>query len=61
MDYAVSAAAFSAFLHQGEICMSVDRVIVEEPIAEEFARARRKGGGFAFRRPEVFLRRWSAP
>jgi acyl-CoA reductase-like NAD-dependent aldehyde dehydrogenase len=38
MDYAVKSAAFSAFLHQGEICMSVDRVIVERPIVEEFSR-----------------------
>ncbi|HVN97157.1 MAG TPA: aldehyde dehydrogenase family protein [Syntrophorhabdaceae bacterium] len=38
MEYAVKSAAFSAFLHQGEICMSVDRVIVEKPIAEEFSK-----------------------
>jgi aldehyde dehydrogenase (NAD+) len=38
MDYAVKSAAFSAFLHQGEICMSVDRVIVEKPIVEEFSK-----------------------
>jgi len=37
LDHAVSAAAFSAFFHQGEICMSTDRVIVAEQIAEEFA------------------------
>jgi vanillin dehydrogenase len=37
LDYAVSAAAFGAFLHQGQICMSVGRVIVEQPIVEEFA------------------------
>lgn len=38
IDYAVKAAAFSAFLHQGEICMSVDRIIVEKPIVEEFTK-----------------------
>ncbi len=38
MDYAVSAAAFGAFLHQGQICMSVGRIIVEKPIAEKFAK-----------------------
>jgi acyl-CoA reductase-like NAD-dependent aldehyde dehydrogenase len=38
MDYAVDAAAFGAFMHQGQICMSVERIIVEDPIAEEFAR-----------------------
>jgi acyl-CoA reductase-like NAD-dependent aldehyde dehydrogenase len=38
MDYAVKSTVFSAFLHQGEICMSVDRVIVEKPIVEEFTK-----------------------
>jgi acyl-CoA reductase-like NAD-dependent aldehyde dehydrogenase len=37
IETAVSAAAFSAFYHQGEICMSTDRVIVAEAIAEELA------------------------
>ena len=37
LDYAVNAAAFGAFMHQGQICMSVERIIVEESIAEEFA------------------------
>ena len=37
VDYAVNAAAFGAFMHQGQICMSVGRVIVEQPIIEEFA------------------------
>ena len=37
MEYAVKTAIFSAFMHQGEICMSTDRVIVEEKIADEFA------------------------
>jgi len=36
VDYAVNAAAFGAFLHQGQICMSVRRIIVEKPIAREF-------------------------
>jgi len=37
IDYAVTAASFGAFMHQGQICMSVGRVIVEQPIVEEFA------------------------
>ncbi|NIS82428.1 MAG: aldehyde dehydrogenase family protein [Anaerolineales bacterium] len=37
IDYAVDAAAFGAFMHQGQICMSVGRVIVEQPIVDEFA------------------------
>jgi acyl-CoA reductase-like NAD-dependent aldehyde dehydrogenase len=36
MDRAVNAAVFGRFMHQGQICMSVERIIVEEPIAEEF-------------------------
>ena len=36
LDYAVDAAAFGAFLHQGQICMSARRIIVERPIAEPF-------------------------
>jgi acyl-CoA reductase-like NAD-dependent aldehyde dehydrogenase len=36
LDYAVSAAAFGAFLHQGQICMSARRIIVEREVAEEF-------------------------
>ena len=38
LEYAVNATAFGAFLHQGQICMSARRVIVERPIADEFAR-----------------------
>ena len=38
IDYAVNAAAFGAFMHQGEICMSVERIIVEAPIVDEFSR-----------------------
>ncbi len=36
IDYAVNAAAFGGFLHQGQICMSVRRIILEKPIASEF-------------------------
>ena len=36
LDFAVNASAFGAFLHQGQICMSARRIIVERPIAEEF-------------------------
>jgi acyl-CoA reductase-like NAD-dependent aldehyde dehydrogenase len=36
LDYAVNASAFGAFLHQGQICMSARRIIVERPIAEGF-------------------------
>jgi acyl-CoA reductase-like NAD-dependent aldehyde dehydrogenase len=36
LDYAADSAAWGAFLHQGEICMSTERVIVERAIADEF-------------------------
>ncbi len=36
IDYAIDAAAWGAFLHQGEICMSTERIIVEKSIAKEF-------------------------
>jgi acyl-CoA reductase-like NAD-dependent aldehyde dehydrogenase len=39
LDYAVNAAAFGAYLHQGQICMSARRIIVERPIADAFTSA----------------------
>jgi len=36
VDYAVNAVVFGRFLHQGQICMSSKRIIVEKPVAEEF-------------------------
>ncbi len=36
LDYAVNASTFGAFLHQGQICMSARRIIVERGIADEF-------------------------
>jgi acyl-CoA reductase-like NAD-dependent aldehyde dehydrogenase len=36
VDYAVNAAAFGRFMHQGQVCMNTKRMIVERPIAEEF-------------------------
>jgi acyl-CoA reductase-like NAD-dependent aldehyde dehydrogenase len=38
LDEAVKAAAFGAFMNQGQICMSTERIIVVEPVAEAFAR-----------------------
>jgi len=35
---AVKAAAFGAFMNQGQICMSTERIIVVDAVAEEFAR-----------------------
>jgi acyl-CoA reductase-like NAD-dependent aldehyde dehydrogenase len=42
IDYAVDAAAWGAFLHQGEICMSTERIIIERSIADEFTEKLRK-------------------
>jgi acyl-CoA reductase-like NAD-dependent aldehyde dehydrogenase len=39
LGYAVSATTFGAFLHQGQICMSTRKIIVERPIAEAFTDA----------------------
>lgn len=36
LDAAVNAAAFGAFMNQGQICMSTERIIVDESIADEF-------------------------
>jgi acyl-CoA reductase-like NAD-dependent aldehyde dehydrogenase len=36
LEYAVNASAFGSFLHQGQICMSTRRIIVERTIADEF-------------------------
>src|SRR5260370_13588018 len=36
LEYAVNATAFGTFLHQGQICMSARRIIVERPIAKQF-------------------------
>jgi len=36
IERAVNAATFGAFMHQGQICMSVERIIVQEAVAEEF-------------------------
>ncbi|NNH62051.1 aldehyde dehydrogenase [Rhizobium laguerreae] len=36
IDGAVDAAIFGAFMHQGQICMSTERIIVDETIADQF-------------------------
>jgi vanillin dehydrogenase len=37
LDAAVNATVFGAFVHQGQICMSTERVIVDEKVADAFA------------------------
>lgn len=36
LDDAVNGAAFGAFMHQGQICMSTERVVVDETVADKF-------------------------
>jgi benzaldehyde dehydrogenase (NAD) len=38
LDEAVKAAAFGAFMNQGQICMSTERIIVVDAVAAEFTR-----------------------
>lgn len=38
LDAAVAAAAFGAFANSGQICMSTERIIVDETLADEFSR-----------------------
>jgi len=38
LDEAVKAAAFGAFMNQGQICMSTERIIVVDAVAQEFSR-----------------------
>ncbi len=37
LDHAAQAAAFGAFFNQGQICMSTERIIVAEKVADAFA------------------------
>jgi aldehyde dehydrogenase (NAD+) len=36
IEHAVNAATFGSFMHQGQICMSVERIIVHRDVAAEF-------------------------
>ena len=36
LDQAVDAAIFAAFLNQGQICMSTERIIVDQKVADDF-------------------------
>ena len=38
-EQAVAAAAFGAYMNQGQICMSTERIIVDDKIADEFVAA----------------------
>jgi acyl-CoA reductase-like NAD-dependent aldehyde dehydrogenase len=36
LDEAVAAAKFGAFMHQGQICMSTERIVVDRSVSERF-------------------------
>ncbi|AXK33599.1 aldehyde dehydrogenase family protein [Streptomyces armeniacus] len=36
VDYAVDAAVFSRFVHQGQVCMAANRIVVDRAVAAEF-------------------------
>ena len=36
IDYAVDCAAFGIYIHQGQVCMASSRIIVEDPVYDEF-------------------------
>ena len=47
LDEAVRAAAFGAFMNQGQICMSTERIIVDESVADRFVeKLKAKVGSF---------------
>jgi acyl-CoA reductase-like NAD-dependent aldehyde dehydrogenase len=37
LDAAAAAANFGAFMHQGQICMSTERIVVDHRVADQFA------------------------
>lgn len=52
LDAAVNAATFGAFLNQGQICMSTDRIVVDGQVADEFVkRLSAKASGLLLRDP----------
>ncbi|MCT1686739.1 aldehyde dehydrogenase family protein [Pseudoglutamicibacter cumminsii] len=49
LDKAVGAAIMGKFLHQGQICMSINRIIVEAPVYDEFVEAyAKRAAGVAY-------------
>ena len=51
---AVNAAAFGAFMNQGQICMSTERIVVDQKVADEFVEClSRKAAGLSPRDPSL--------
>jgi acyl-CoA reductase-like NAD-dependent aldehyde dehydrogenase len=59
LDEAVKAAAFGAFMNQGQICMSTERIIVVEAVAEEFAAKLAERSTLTAGDPREAPRRWA--
>ena len=62
LDEAAKAAAFGAFVNQGQVCMSTERIVVDETVADAFIdKARRAGTRYRWRsaRGESRSARWS--
>lgn len=54
IDAAVNAAAFGAFMNQGQICMSTERIVVDEKVADEFVKnLSAKASGLPVRDPSL--------
>ena len=52
LDAAVNAAAFGAYMNQGQICMSTERIVVDESVADEFVqRLAAKASSLSLRDP----------
>ncbi len=54
IDAAVNAAAFGAFMNQGQICMSTERIVINEKVADDFVqRLSAKAAGLPLRDPSL--------
>src|SRR5262249_44966905 len=52
IDGAVNAAAFGAFMNQGQICMSTERIVVDDKVADDFvAKFTAKASGVPYGEP----------
>ncbi len=60
IDAAVAAGAFGAFINQGQVCMSTERVIVDEAVADQFCREARQAKAASCRPAIRAPARWSS-
>ncbi len=57
LDEAVAAAAFGAFVNQGQVCMSTERIVVDASVADAFVAKFTAQGALADRRRSARRRR----